>query len=118
RRGTAPTLPRTDLREKGGAVGQTPRRFFATRATVQSGGARAAQVAEITLMIRRMEDRDVTRAGEVIVAAFNDVYTRHGVPPPFPSPEAGDGIARGDLQLLPQQCFLACAVGGGVGAVC
>jgi ribosomal protein S18 acetylase RimI-like enzyme len=73
-------------------------------------------VAEITLMIRRMEDRDVSRAGEVIVAAFNDVYTRHGFPPPFPSPEAGVGMARGYLQLEPQECFVAVEGGQVVGS--
>ena len=58
-------------------------------------------------MIRRMEERDVVRAGEVIVAAFNDVFSRHGFPPPFPSTEVGIGLARGYLQLEPQECFVA-----------
>jgi GNAT superfamily N-acetyltransferase len=73
-------------------------------------------VAEITLMIRRMEERDVTRAGEVIVAAFNDVFTRHGFPPPFPSPEAGIGLARGYLRLESQECFVAVEGGQVVGS--
>lgn len=59
------------------------------------------------VMIRRMEERDVVRAGEVIVAAFNDVFARHGFPPPFPSTAAGIGLARGYLQLEPQECFVA-----------
>ncbi|MBI3756395.1 MAG: GNAT family N-acetyltransferase [Deltaproteobacteria bacterium] len=58
-------------------------------------------------MIRRMEERDVVRVGEVIVAAFSDICTRHGFPPPFPASEAGVGIARGYLQLEPQECFVA-----------
>jgi ribosomal protein S18 acetylase RimI-like enzyme len=73
-------------------------------------------VAEITLMIRRMEERDVTRAGEVIVAAFNDIYTRHGFPQPFPSPEAGIGMARGYLQREPQECLVAVEAGQVVGS--
>jgi ribosomal protein S18 acetylase RimI-like enzyme len=58
-------------------------------------------------MIRRMEERDVVRAGEVIVAAFNDVFARHGFPPPFPAPDVGVALARGYLQLEPQECFVA-----------
>lgn len=58
-------------------------------------------------MIRRMEERDVIRAGEVIVAAFNDVFSRHGFPPPFPSAESGVMLARGYLHLEPQECFVA-----------
>jgi len=73
-------------------------------------------VAEITLMLRRMEERDITRAGEVIVTAFNDIYTRHGFPPPFPSPEAGIGMARGYLHLEPQECFVAVEGGQVVGS--
>jgi ribosomal protein S18 acetylase RimI-like enzyme len=58
-------------------------------------------------MIRRMEERDVVRAGEVIVMAFNDVFSRHGFPPPFPSTEVGIGLARDYLRLEPQECFVA-----------
>ncbi len=73
-------------------------------------------MAEITLMIRRMEEQDISRAGEVIVAAFNDVFTRHGFPPPFPSPEAGTGLAQGYLRLEPQECFVAVEGGQVVGS--
>ncbi len=73
-------------------------------------------MAEITLMIRRMEEQDVSRTGEVIVAAFNDVFTRHGFPPPFPSPEAGMGLAQGYLRLEPQECFVAVEAGQVVGS--
>ncbi|MCS6926735.1 MAG: GNAT family N-acetyltransferase, partial [Candidatus Binatia bacterium] len=72
-------------------------------------------MTEIALMVRRMEERDVARAGEVIVAAFNDVFVRHGFPPPFPSPEVGVGLARGYLQLEPQGCFVAVEGGRVVG---
>jgi ribosomal protein S18 acetylase RimI-like enzyme len=58
-------------------------------------------------MIRRMEERDVVRAGEVIVAAFNDVFSRHGYPSPFPSNDVGINLARGYLHLEPQECFVA-----------
>lgn len=58
-------------------------------------------------MIRRMEERDVVRAGEVIVTAFNDVFSRHGYPPPFPSSAVGVDLARGYLHLEPQECFVA-----------
>ncbi|MBI3303458.1 MAG: GNAT family N-acetyltransferase [Deltaproteobacteria bacterium] len=73
-------------------------------------------MTEITLMIRRMEERDVTRAGEVIVTAFNDVFARHGFPQPFPSPEAGIGLARGYLHMEPQECFVAVEGGQVVGS--
>lgn len=74
------------------------------------------QVAEIALMVRRMEERDVARAGEVIVAAFNDVFVRHGFPPPFPSPDVGVGLARGYLRLEPHECFVAVEGGQVVGS--
>jgi GNAT superfamily N-acetyltransferase len=54
-----------------------------------------------------MEERDIVHAGEIIVVAFNDVFSRHGFPPPFPSTEVGIGLARGYLQLEPQECFVA-----------
>jgi len=76
----------------------------------------SVQVAEITPMIRRMEERDVVRAGAVIVTAFNDVFTRHGFPQPFPSAEIGIGLARGYLQLEPQECFVAVEGGQVVGS--
>jgi hypothetical protein len=63
-----------------------------------------------------MEERDVTRAGEVIVAAFNDVFARHGFPQPFPSSEAGIGLARGYLRLEPQECFVAVEGGQVIGS--
>jgi len=63
-----------------------------------------------------MEEQDVSRAGEVIVAAFNDVFTRHGFPPPFPSPEAGMCLAQGYLRLEPQECFVAVEAGQVVGS--
>lgn len=58
-------------------------------------------------MIRRMEERDIGRVGEIIVAAFNDVFSRHGYPPPFPSVEVGISLARGYLHSEPQECFVA-----------
>ena len=73
-------------------------------------------MTEITLMIRRMEERDVTRAGGVIAAAFNDVFLRHGFPQPFPSPEVGIGLARGYLRLEPQECFVAVEGGQVIGS--
>lgn len=58
-------------------------------------------------MIRRMEEGDVIRVGEVIVDAFNEVFSRYGYPPPFPSPDVGINLARGYLHLEPQECFVA-----------
>jgi predicted N-acetyltransferase YhbS len=68
---------------------------------------RRSLVAERTLIIRRMEEKDIERAGEIIVAAFNDVFTRHGYQPPFPSREVGISIARGYWQREPQESFVA-----------
>lgn len=76
----------------------------------------SVHVAEITPMIRRLEERDVVRAGEVIVTAFNDVFTRHGFPQPFPSSDIGIGLARGYLYLEPQECFVAVEGGQVVGS--
>jgi ribosomal protein S18 acetylase RimI-like enzyme len=58
-------------------------------------------------MIRRMEERDVGRVGEIIVTAFNELYARHGFPPAFPSVDVGVLLARSYLQLEPQECFVA-----------
>ncbi|MGH7964198.1 MAG: GNAT family N-acetyltransferase, partial [Candidatus Binatia bacterium] len=60
--------------------------------------------------------RDVSRAGEVIVTAFNDIFTRHGFPQPFPSAEIGIGLVRGYLHLEPQECFVAVEGGQVVGS--
>jgi len=73
-------------------------------------------VEEHTLMIRRMEEHDTVRAGEVIVAAFNDVFSRHRYAPPFDSRESGIELARGYLQLEPQECFVAVENGQVVGS--
>jgi ribosomal protein S18 acetylase RimI-like enzyme len=96
-------------------VTQTLRRFFATTTPISLWG-RGDAVTEITLMIRRMEERDVARAGEVIATAFNDVFTRHGFPPPFPSPEAGIRLARAYLQRESQECFVAVEGGRVIGS--
>lgn len=64
-------------------------------------------VIERTLIIRRMEEKDVERAGEIIVAAFNDVFSRHGYHPPFPSRDVGILIAREYWQREPHESFVA-----------
>jgi ribosomal protein S18 acetylase RimI-like enzyme len=97
-------------------LGQTLQRFFARRALIPLDELGMTQVTEMTLMIRRMEERDIPRVGEVIVAAFNDVFVRHGFPQPFPAPEVGIGLARGYLRLEPQECFVAVEGGQVVGS--
>src|SRR5437867_10596355 len=42
---------------------------------------------------RPLTPADSTRAGAVIVAAFNKVFREHGFPPPFPSLESGQQLA-------------------------
>lgn len=69
-----------------------------------------------TLIIRRMEESDIERAGEVIVAAFNDVFARHGYQPPFPSREVGVGIARAYWQREPKESFVAIDDGHVIGS--
>mgnify|MGYP000429745325 CR=1 FL=1 len=70
----------------------------------------------MTVTIRRMQEGDIPRVGEIMVTAFNDVFRRHGYPEPFPSPEAGTSLARGYLGLEPEQCFTACLNGQVVGS--
>ena len=69
-----------------------------------------------TLIIRRMEEKDIERAGEVMVSAFNDVFTRHGYQPPFPSRDVGIEIARAYWQREPQESFVAVDNGRVVGS--
>lgn len=59
-----------------------------------------------TFIVRRMEEKDIERAGEIIVVAFNDVFTRHGYQPPFPSRDVGITLARGYWQREPQESFV------------
>ncbi len=73
-------------------------------------------MTERTLIIRRMEEKDIERAGEVMVSAFNDVFTRHGYQPPFPSREVGIGIARSYWQREPQESFVAIDNGQVIGS--
>src|SRR5260221_7040200 len=96
--------------EEEGAVGgcrRHPLVFLLQKSGLWFRAQSSARRRETRNMIRRMEERDVVRAGEVIVAAFSDVCTRHAFPPPFPVSEVGVGIARGYLHLEPQECFVA-----------
>ena len=70
----------------------------------------------MTVTIRRMQEGDIPRVGEIMVNAFNDVFRRHGYPEPFPSPEVGISVARGYLSLEPEQCFTASLNGQVVGS--
>ncbi len=70
----------------------------------------------MTVTIRRMQEADIPRVGEIMVTAFNDVFRRHGYPEPFPSPEVGASLARGYLGLEPAQCFTASLNGHVVGS--
>ena len=65
----------------------------------------------MTVAIRRMQEGDVPRVGEIMVTAFNDVFRRHGYPEPFPSAEVGISLAHGYLSLEPEQCF-TCSLNG------
>lgn len=70
----------------------------------------------MTVTIRHMLAEDIPRVGAVMVAAFNDVFRRHGYPEPFPSPAAGTSIARGYARLEPNECFTALQDGQIVGS--
>ena len=70
----------------------------------------------MTVTIRHMLAEDIPRVGAVIVAAFNDVFRRHGYPEPFPSSAAGTSIAQGYARLEPNECFTALQAGQIVGS--
>ena len=70
----------------------------------------------MTVTIRHMQAEDIPRVGAVMVAAFNDVFCRHGYPEPFPSPAAGTSIAQGYARLEPKECFTALQAGQIVGS--
>ena len=70
----------------------------------------------MTVTIRHMLTEDIPRVGAVMVAAFNDVFHRHGYPEPFPSSVAGTSIARGYARLEPNECFTALQDGQIVGS--
>lgn len=61
----------------------------------------------MTVTIRHMLAEDIPRVGAVMVAAFNDIFRRHGYPEPFPSAAAGTSIAQGYARLEPNACFTA-----------
>ena len=70
----------------------------------------------MTVTIRHMLTEDIPRVGAVMVAAFNEVFRRHGYPEPFPSPAAGTSIAQGYARLEPNECFTALQDGQIVGS--
>ena len=70
----------------------------------------------MTVTIRHMLAEDIPRVGAVMVAAFNDLFRRHGYPEPFPSPAAGTSIAQGYARLEPNECFTALQDGQIVGS--
>ena len=70
----------------------------------------------MTVTIRYMLEEDIPRVGAVMVAAFNDLFRRHGYPAPFPSPAAGTSIAQGYARLEPNECFTALQDGQIVGS--
>ena len=70
----------------------------------------------MTVTIRQMQEGDIPRVGAVMVAAFNNVFRRHGYPEPFPSPEVGTSLAQGYLQREPQECFTALQDGQVIGS--
>ncbi len=70
----------------------------------------------MTVTIRHMLAEDIPRVGAVMVAAFNDVFRRHGYPEPFPSSAAGTSIAQGYARLEPNECFTALQDGQIVGS--
>ena len=70
----------------------------------------------MTVTIRRMQEGDIPQVAEIMVNAFNDVFRRHGYPEPFPSAEVGTSLARGYLNLEPEDCFTASQNGQVVGS--
>ena len=66
--------------------------------------------------VRGMREADVPRVGAIMVAAFNDVFRRHGYPEPFASVEVGTALAAGYLRLEPAHCFTAVRDGEIVGS--
>lgn len=70
----------------------------------------------MSLTVREMREADVPRVGAVMVAAFNDVFRRHGYPEPFASLDVGTALAAGYLRLEPEGCFTAVRDGEIVGS--
>lgn len=70
----------------------------------------------MSVTVRVMEPRDVEEVGDVMVSAFNDVFSRHGYAEPFPSVNVGISLARSYLDREPEGCFTAWLRGTIVGS--
>src|SRR5262245_10708386 len=63
--------------------------------------------AAAEISIRRMMIRDVPRTGEILFEAFNQVFSRHGYPPPIPDTESGKALVQAYQDYGPTGCFVA-----------
>jgi hypothetical protein len=52
-----------------------------------------ARAGTVTTTVRPMVVEDALIVGEIMAGAFNEVFQRHGFPPPFPSVEAAQQLA-------------------------
>lgn len=62
---------------------------------------------KLDVSVRRLEPGDIGRAGEVLYAAFNQVFSRHGYPPPIPDVDAGRALAQAYHDYESDGCFVA-----------
>lgn len=70
----------------------------------------------MAIVIRKMEIDEAEETGKIIVQAFNDVFIKHGLPAPFQSWQAGQGIAYGYAGHDPEGCLVATENGKIIGS--
>jgi GNAT superfamily N-acetyltransferase len=63
--------------------------------------------ASIPFRIRRVSAADLPSIGSILYEAFNQVFARHGYPPPVPTREAGETLVSAYHDYDPSACFVA-----------
>lgn len=61
----------------------------------------------IPVRIRRVAAADLPPIGSILYEAFNQVFARHGYPPPVPTREAGETLVSAYYDYDPSACFVA-----------
>jgi GNAT superfamily N-acetyltransferase len=72
--------------------------------------------SESTLVLRRLHSADLPQVGEVLYRSFNEVFARHGYPPPILSATAGESLVVAYHEYDPGSGLLAVQNGRIVGS--
>ncbi len=59
------------------------------------------------VVVRRLTEADIDQSGDILFEAFNQVFARHGYPPPVHDADAGRALARAYFEYEAGGCFVA-----------